>query len=275
MNKNAIYVNHLSKSFGTGQNKQQVLKDLSFSIGEGEFVSVMGPSGCGKSTLLYLIGGLDKPDSGDVRICDRNIKKLSDKEKAAMRRRDVGFIFQFYNLVPNLTVEENILLSVIMDGQKPQQFKKQLDRLLDLTGLSRKRKAFPTELSGGQQQRVAIARALIMNPKILLADEPTGNLDKKSGEAIMQLFDEVNREMHVTILQVTHSEEMAAWGRRTMVMEDGVIVRDEAAGESEAAKDEAEELEELLNELPDEPAEDTELTDEPDEETEAFSEEEL
>jgi len=222
-----IYVNHLTKSFGSRENKTTVLKGITFSVDQGEFVSVMGPSGCGKSTLLYLIGGLDKPDSGEVLICDRNIRQLSDKKKAAMRRREVGFIFQFYNLVPNLTVEENILLSVIMDGGKPQKYRSKLERLLTLTGLKEKRKAFPTELSGGQQQRVAIARALIMDPKILLADEPTGNLDRKSGEAVMKLFEEVNRELKITILQVTHSEEMAAWGSRTMVMEDGVIVRDE------------------------------------------------
>jgi len=227
MNDSIIHVENLSKSFGTGTSRADVLCSISLDVQEGEFVSIMGPSGCGKSTLLYLIGGLDVPDSGLVRLCGYNMAELSDAGKSQMRRRDVGIIFQFYNLVPNLTVEENILLPAIMNKEKSSEHRESLEDLLGLVDLQEKRHAFPTELSGGQQQRVAIARSLIMHPRVLLADEPTGNLDRRAGEGVMSLFQYVNQTMDITILQVTHNKDIACCSNRLITMGDGVIESDE------------------------------------------------
>jgi putative ABC transport system ATP-binding protein len=184
----------------------------------------MGESGSGKSTLLYIIGGLDKPTSGNVVIDEKDINTLKEKEIAKFRRQDIGFVFQFYNLVQNLTVEENIMLPVVMDGKKEKDYKDRLDKILKIVGLEEKRKSLPNQLSGGQQQRVSIARAVIMNPKVILADEPIGNLDSKSGEEVMKLFKTLNEEENVTILQVTHSEESAKYGNRIIRLKDGKIV---------------------------------------------------
>ena len=219
-----IKVENLSKEFGEKENKVRVLNDLSFEIEEGEFVSLMGASGSGKSTLLYLIGGLDKPTSGKVYINDKDINKLKEKEMAKLRRKDIGFVFQFYNLVQNLTVEENIMLPVVMDGKKEKDYKDRLEKILKIIGLENKRKNLPNELSGGQQQRVSIARAIILSPKLLLADEPIGNLDSKAGKEVMDLFKQINEEEHITILQVTHSEEAAKYGNRLINLKDGKIV---------------------------------------------------
>jgi len=226
MNDILIQVQNLCKSYGKGSLHSEVLKDISFDVREGEFVSVMGPSGCGKSTLLYLIGGLEKPDSGTVSVCGNNIENMSDEEQSIMRRRDIGFVFQFYNLVPNLTVKENILLPVIMDKRSTAKYQKHLDALLGIIDLQNKKNSFPSELSGGQQQRVAIARALIMKPKVLLADEATGNLDRKSGMEIIKLFNRVNQKLGTAILQVTHSEEIASYGKRIITLSDGIIEQD-------------------------------------------------
>jgi putative ABC transport system ATP-binding protein len=184
----------------------------------------MGPSGSGKSTLLYLVGGLDKPTKGKVLINGKDISKLSDNEMSKLRRRDIGFVFQFYNLVQNLTVEENIMLPVVMNGEKESNYKERLDYILKTIGLEDKRKSLPKELSGGQQQRVSIARAVILNPSIIFADEPIGNLDSKSGKEVMELFKKINEEEHITILQVTHSEESAKYGNRIIRLKDGKIV---------------------------------------------------
>ena len=184
----------------------------------------MGESGSGKSTLLYIIGGLDKPTSGTVVIDEKDINTLKEKEIAKFRRQDIGFVFQFYNLVQNLTVEENIMLPVVMDGKKEKDYKDRLDKILKIVGLEEKRKSLPNQLSGGQQQRVSIARAVIMNPKVILADEPIGNLDSKSGEEVMKLFKTLNEEENVTILQVTHSEESAKYGNIIIRLKDGKIV---------------------------------------------------
>ena len=219
-----IKVENLSKTFGEKENQVKVLQDLSFEIEEGEFVSLMGASGSGKSTLLYLIGGLDKPTSGKVYINDKDINKLKEKEMAKLRRKDIGFVFQFYNLVQNLTVEENIMLPVVMDGKKEKDYKDRLEKILKIIGLENKRKNLPNELSGGQQQRVSIARAIILSPKLLLADEPIGNLDSKAGKEVMDLFKQINEEEHITILQVTHSEEAAKYGNRLINLKDGKIV---------------------------------------------------
>jgi putative ABC transport system ATP-binding protein len=219
-----IRVNQLSKVFGEKENYNKVLDNISFEIEKGEFVSLMGASGSGKSTLLYLIGGLDKPTEGQVFINDKDINTLKEKELSEIRRKDIGFVFQFYNLVQNLTVEENIMLPVVMDGRKEKDYKERLDKILDSIGLKDKRTSLPSQLSGGQQQRVSIARAMILNPSIILADEPIGNLDSKSGEEVMNLFKKINEEENITILQVTHSEEASKYGNRVIRLKDGKIV---------------------------------------------------
>lgn len=221
--ENIITVKNVYKSFGDKKHPIEVLKNINLTIKKGEFVSLMGQSGSGKSTLLYLIGGLDKPTSGEIKIKDEDINQLRDTKKAKLRRRDVGFVFQFYNLVQNLNVEDNIILPVIMDGKKRKDYQKQLDELLKIIGLEDKRKSLPKELSGGQQQRVSIARAVIMNPSIILADEPIGNLDSKSGEEVMKLFKRINEEKKITILQVTHSEDATKYGTRVIHLKDGAI----------------------------------------------------
>jgi len=220
-----IKVDKLVKNFGKGENEVKVLKNVSFEIEKGEFVSLMGASGSGKSTLLYLIGGLDKPTSGKVFINDKDINTLKEKEMAKLRRKDIGFVFQFYNLVQNLTVEENIMLPVVMDGKNEKDYKDRLDKILKIIGLDDKRKNLPNELSGGQQQRVSIARAMILSPNIILADEPIGNLDSKAGKEVMDLFKKINKEEGITILQVTHSEDAAKYGNRIIRLKDGQIIK--------------------------------------------------
>ena len=219
-----IEVTNVSKSFGKNTSLNQVLDGACMYVQEGEFVSLMGASGSGKSTLLYLIGGLDREFEGKITLCGKDIGSLKDKELSDLRLKNVGFIFQFYNLVMNLSVEDNILLPQTMNGKTKSSLKKELDEILEITGLTEKRKSMPNQLSGGQQQRVAIARAVIGNPKVLLADEPTGNLDKKSTGEIMELFKRLNQEKGLTILQVTHSEECAKYGTRTVVLDSGRTV---------------------------------------------------
>lgn len=220
----AIKCENIIKEFGSKENTTRVLNDISLEIQNGEFVSLMGESGSGKSTLLYIIGGLDKPTKGKVLIKDNDINKISEKKMSKLRRKDIGFVFQFYNLVQNLTVEENIMLPVIMDGKKVSDYKERLDSILKIVGLEHKRKSLPSELSGGQQQRASIARAIILKPSIILADEPIGNLDSKSGEEVMKLFKKINKEEGITILQVTHSEESAKYGNRVIRLKDGKII---------------------------------------------------
>ena len=219
-----IEVKDVCKVFGSKENSNTVLDNVSLNIEKGEFVSLMGESGSGKSTLLYLIGGLDKPTSGNICIDGKDINAIKEKELAVLRRKDIGFVFQFYNLVQNLTVEENIMLPVIMDGRKEKDYKERLEEILDIVGLKEKRKSLPNQLSGGQQQRVSIARAIILSPEVILADEPIGNLDSKSGEDVMNLFKTINKEEGITILQVTHSEESAKSGNRIIRLKDGKIV---------------------------------------------------
>ena len=219
-----IEVKDVCKVFGSKENSNTVLDNVSLNIEKGEFVSLMGESGSGKSTLLYLIGGLDKPTSGNICIDGKDINAIKEKELAVLRRKDIGFVFQFYNLVQNLTVEENIMLPVIMDGRKEKDYKERLEEILDIVGLKEKRKSLPNQLSGGQQQRVSIAIAIILSPEVILADEPIGNLDSKSGEDVMNLFKTINKEEGITILQVTHSEESAKYGNRIIRLKDGKIV---------------------------------------------------
>lgn len=220
---NSIEVKNLYKSFELGKEKVDILNGLSFNVNKGEFLSIMGPSGCGKSTLLYLLGGLDRPSKGDVLVNGKDIGSMSEKRKSLMRRREIGFVFQFYNLVPNLSVEDNILLPLLIDGKKAKDLKRELEKILNLIGMVNRRRHTPNELSGGQQQRVAIARALLFNPEIILADEPIGNLDSKTGIKIMNLFRNINKEFNKTIIQVTHSEEAANYGTDILRIKDGEI----------------------------------------------------
>ena len=224
--ENVIEVKNISKTFGTKNNKNKVLDDLSMEVKKGEFVSLMGSSGSGKSTLLYLIGGLDRDFEGDISIDGESITKSNMKEKklTEIRLNKMGFIFQFYNLVQNLHVMDNILLPQVVKGASKASLKKDLDEILKITGLTEKKRAMPATLSGGQQQRVAIARAMIGKPDIILADEPTGNLDSKSTAEIMELFRKVNQELGITILQVTHSDECAEYGTRTIRLKNGKTI---------------------------------------------------
>lgn len=223
--ENMIEVRSVNKTFGKkGGVKTQVLSGAELTVQRGEFVSLMGASGSGKSTLLYLIGGLDREFTGDIRICGKSIGKMKERELSKIRLGKIGFIFQFYNLVQNLNVEDNILLPSLVAGRSRASLKKELDEILEITGLTEKRKFMPSKLSGGQQQRVAIARAIISNPEIILADEATGNLDSRSGAEIMELFRRINQEKGITILQVTHSAKCATYGTRTVVLENGRTV---------------------------------------------------
>ncbi len=218
-----IKVNNLHKSYNSNHIPTDVLKGIDLEIKAGEFVSIMGPSGSGKSTLLYLIGGLETPSEGNIYINDQHFNIMNDREQSKIRQHSIGFVFQFYNLVQHLTVEENILLPVLLNGGKKKQYITQLEMLLEKVGLTDKRNSYPRELSGGQQQRVSIARALINSPKIILADEPIGNLDSKSGTEIMELFRDINQTLNTIIIQVTHNEKSAEYGNRILHVQDGKI----------------------------------------------------
>jgi putative ABC transport system ATP-binding protein len=223
MNTCEIEVKNVSKSFSIGESSFKVLEDISLQVKKGEFISIMGASGSGKSTLLYLMGGLDSVSSGKVILHGRDLTVANDKEESKIRRQNLGFVFQFYNLVPNMNVEENIMLPILMDGKKAADYKEKLTRVLSLVGLSHRRKNTPRQLSGGEQQRVAIARALINDPDIILADEPIGNLDSKTGTEIMELLRKINREEKKTIVMVTHSAESATYGTGIIRLKDGRI----------------------------------------------------
>ena len=219
----AVEGRHIIKNFRIGNTPTKVLKDISLQVMQGEFVTIMGPSGSGKSTLLYILGGLDTPTSGHVLLNGTDISRFGDEKMSRIRRQKIGFVFQFYNLIPNLNVEENIMLPLLLDGKKMGGYRKQLEQILEIVGLSDRRRHTPRELSGGQQQRVAIARALIGNPEILFADEPTGNLDSKTGAEIMALLREINKTSGQTIIMVTHSPEAAQSSSRVIHVQDGMI----------------------------------------------------
>lgn len=220
----AVEGRHLMKDFSMGDTVTRVLNDISLRVNRGEFVSIMGPSGSGKSTLLYILGGLDVPTSGHVFLNGTDISGFDDEKMSRIRRQKIGFVFQFYNLIPNLNVEENIMLPLLLDGKKTKDHQEQLSRILEVTGLSDRRRHTPRELSGGQQQRVAIARALIGSPEILFADEPTGNLDSKTGTEIMNLLCDINRSSGQTIIMVTHSPEAAKCSSRMITVQDGALI---------------------------------------------------
>lgn len=221
--ENAVEAVGLYKSYMLGTVEVEVLKNINLTIKSGDFVSIMGPSGSGKSTFLYLLGGLDKPTRGSIRINGTELSGMKDKAESIMRRRSMGFVFQFYNLIPNLNIEDNIMLPVLLDGKRIKDYKDRLNEILNIVGLSDRRSHTPRELSGGQQQRVAIARSLINDPDILLADEPTGNLDSRTGIEIMQLLKDINKEKKKTIVMVTHSMEAADYSQRIINIRDGKV----------------------------------------------------
>lgn len=226
MNRNTepIEVRNVSKSFQMGTLKVPVLDRVNLKVSKGEFLSVMGASGSGKSTLLYLMGGLDQASEGTVLLNGCDLREMNDRDLSRVRRQKLGFVFQFYNLVPNMNVEENILLPVLLDGKTASSYQEKLNDVLGLTGLLQRRKNTPSRLSGGEQQRVAIARALIHDPEIILADEPIGNLDSRTGTGIMELLQKINRERGKTIVMVTHSAESATYGTGIIRLKDGRII---------------------------------------------------
>ena len=220
-----LRVENLSKTYGKGEAKVDALKNINLSIKKGEFIAIVGPSGSGKSTLLHLLGGVDKPTSGNVFINDINIYDLKEKDLAIFRRRNVGLIYQFYNLIPVLSVKENILLPAELDNRKID--KDYLDDLLKTLGLKERANHLPNELSGGQQQRTSIGRALINRPSIVLADEPTGNLDSKNSKEVLELLKLSVRKYNQTLIMITHDPSIALQADRVITIEDGTIKQDE------------------------------------------------
>jgi putative ABC transport system ATP-binding protein len=214
----------ITKVYGTGPNKVIALKKLNLSVKKGEFIAVVGPSGCGKSTLLHLIGGVDQLTDGKIEIEDTDVSSLNAEQSAIFRRRKLGLIYQFYNLIPTLDVRKNIMLPMLLDNRKPE--KEFFDQIVNSLGLSDKLLYLPSQLSGGQQQRTAIARSLLYRPAILLADEPTGNLDQKNSREIIELLKLSHRNLKQTILLVTHDEKIALEADRIITMEDGEIISD-------------------------------------------------
>ena len=220
-----LKVENLTKVYGKGENEVRALNGVSFSVEKGDFVAIIGPSGSGKSTLLHTLGGVDRPTGGKGLVNGQDVYSRSDEQIAVFRRREVGLIYQFYNLIPVLNVEENMSLPVLLDGRNVNRDRlRELIRELDLVG---REKHLPNQLSGGQQQRVSIGRALMNSPSIVLADEPTGNLDSKNSNEIVELLKRMNREYNQTLIMITHDESIALQARRIIAIEDGKIVRDE------------------------------------------------
>lgn len=220
-----LRVEHLSKIYGKGENQVRALDDVSFTIEKGQFLAIIGPSGSGKSTLLHILGGVDRPTSGKVFLEGQDVYAQNDDRLAIFRRRQVGLIYQFYNLIPVLNVRENMTLPVLMDGRPVN--KERLEDLLDTLGLRGRENHLPNQLSGGQQQRVSIGRALMNAPAVVLADEPTGNLDSKNSQEIVELLKHSNRKYGQTLIVITHDESIALQADRILTMEDGHITRDE------------------------------------------------
>ncbi len=222
---NILEIKNLTKTYGKGDTMVRALDNVSFTVKKGEFVAIVGPSGSGKSTLLHIMGGVDKPTSGSVMIENTDITKLDETALAIFRRRQIGLVYQFYNLIPILTVEENLTLPLLLDSRKPD--KAQVDRIVSILGLSDRVKHLPNQLSGGQQQRVSIGRALINNPAIMLADEPTGNLDSENSKEIVNLLRHFNEVLNQTVIMITHDEKIALSADRVITVQDGRIVGDE------------------------------------------------
>lgn len=223
-----LRVENLTKTYGKGSNMVRALDDISFSVQKGEFIAIIGPSGSGKSTLLHILGGVDKPTSGKVYMDGQDIYAQNDEKLAIFRRRQVGLIYQFYNLIPVLNVVENITLPVLMDGRKVNDAR--LSELLTTLNLKGRENHLPNQLSGGQQQRVSIGRALMNAPAVVLADEPTGNLDSKNGQEIVELLKLSNKKYNQTLIVITHDENIALQAGRIISIEDGKITRDEVIG---------------------------------------------
>ena len=219
-----LKVENLTKTYGSGENLVHAVDDVSFSVEKGEFVAIVGASGSGKSTLLHLIGGVDRPTSGKIFVDGNDISKMNDDKLAVFRRRQVGIVYQFYNLIPILTVEENITLPCDLDGRGVDR--ERLEMILDSFGLRARRKHLPNQLSGGQQQRTSIARALINNPSLVLADEPTGNLDSKSSEEVMSMLKMCNQSYGQTVIMITHNLNIAKQADRIITISDGKIVEE-------------------------------------------------
>lgn len=219
-----LKVENLTKTYGSGENLVNAVDDVSFSVEKGEFVAIVGASGSGKSTLLHLIGGVDRPTSGKIFVDGNDISKMNDDKIAVFRRRQVGIVYQFYNLIPILTVEENITLPCDLDGRGVDR--ERLEMILDSFGLRARRKHLPNQLSGGQQQRTSIARALINNPSLVLADEPTGNLDSKSSEEVMSILKMCNQSYGQTVIMITHNLDIAKQADRIITISDGKIVEE-------------------------------------------------
>lgn len=220
-----LRIEHLSKVYGQGENQVRAVDDISFSVEKGEFLAIIGPSGSGKSTLLHILGGVDRPSGGKVYVDGQDVYAQNEDQLAIFRRRQVGLIYQFYNLIPVLNVVENMTLPVLMDGRKVN--KERLCELLDVLGLRGREKHLPNQLSGGQQQRVSIGRALMNAPAVVLADEPTGNLDSRNSQEIVELLKLSNRKYGQTLVVITHDENIALQAHRVIAIEDGRITRDE------------------------------------------------
>lgn len=220
-----LEVKNLSKVYGKGETIVKALDNVSFSVEQGEFVAIIGPSGSGKSTLLHILGGVDTPTNGSVIINNTDISTLNETALAIFRRRQIGLIYQFYNLIPILTVEENITLPLLLDGRKPD--KRLIESLVNRLGLSKRLTHLPNQLSGGQQQRVSIGRALVNNPALMLADEPTGNLDSENSKEIISLLRKLNKENNQTVIIITHDEKIALSADRIISVQDGKIIGDE------------------------------------------------
>ena len=216
----------LRKQYQLGEHTVHALAGVDFAVKKGEFVAIMGPSGSGKSTLMHLLGGLDKPSDGEVTLAGQRLSILNDNQATLVRRHNVGFVFQFFNLLPTLTMEENVALPFIIDGQDLRKYQTRIDTLLALVGLTDRRQHKPDQLSGGEQQRAAIARALVTEPAIVLADEPTGNLDSTTGTAIMELLRRSCDELGQTVVVVTHDPRAAAYADRAVFLRDGLVVDD-------------------------------------------------
>lgn len=217
-------IEHLSKIYGEGETRTEALSDVSFKVDAGEFIAIIGSSGSGKSTLLHLMGGVDRPSSGTVKLNGEDIYERTDEQLAVFRRREVGIVYQFYNLIPVLSVVENMTLPVLMDGREPNE--QRLRMLIRTLGLEGKESSLPNQLSGGQQQRVAIGRALLNNPSIVLADEPTGNLDSNNSAEIMNMLRASNKELNQTLIVITHDEDIALMADRVIAIEDGRVASD-------------------------------------------------
>ncbi|MBQ3852944.1 MAG: ABC transporter ATP-binding protein [Lachnospiraceae bacterium] len=221
---NILEIKNLCKVYGSGETRVDALKDVTFDVEQGEFVAIVGPSGSGKSTLMHILGGVDVPTSGIVNIAGTDIGQLDETKLAIFRRRNIGLIYQFYNLIPILNVEENMTLPILLDGKKPD--KKLLDDIVEKLGMKDRLAHLPNQLSGGQQQRVSIGRALMNHPALLLADEPTGNLDSENSKEIISLLRKFNKENNQTVIIITHDERIALSADRVITIEDGRITRD-------------------------------------------------